>query len=179
MPKPWAHRSPQRYDRGDEPETAVSLALGEPNAALVAAAWRKQLEVAIEERRGTPFWKKRRKKTMEGNRDQLNLSSFRVDIHGPPVQLGLQTLSSNLGWQDMCQPYDWKTKPSTVWKGFHYFVSTIIYLYLVPIIPIWYRPYLQHFYPGSGISTCQDLEEFFLKWHARHPLKIRYFEEKS
>ena len=71
--------------------------------------------------------------------------------------------------------------PSTVWKGFHYhyFVSTIIYLCLVPIIPIWYRPYLQHFYPGSGISTCQDLEEIFLKWHARHSLIIRYFEEKS
>ena len=37
----------------DGPETAVSLALGEPDAALVAAAWRKQLEVAIEERRGS------------------------------------------------------------------------------------------------------------------------------
>lgn len=61
---------------GDGPETAVSLALGEPDAALVAAAWRKQLEVAIEERRGTPFWNKTGEKTYGGKQRPIKLELF-------------------------------------------------------------------------------------------------------
>ena len=190
---------------GDGPETAVSLALGEPDAALVAAAWRKQLEVAIEERRGTPFWNKTEEKTNGGKpkpiefelfsswwawfdglvrwflhshdnlkhrnsrswlgnlfqvssaaiRSQIELVAFEPAWLIPAFFLTWWLLPKLLCLGNLCcQKLLPSLKPSTVSRT---------YLYCASTCTIYLPMFNSNSNPGSGISTCQDLEEIFFR----------------